>query len=55
MAFGDHELDIPLIKEAGFGIAMGNAVEKLKAVADYVTLSNEEDGVAYAIKKFILD
>ena len=34
---------------------MGNAVEKLKAVADYVTLSNEEDGVAYAIKKFILD
>ena len=52
IAFGDHELDIPLIQEAGFGIAMGNSVEKLKEVADYITLTNEEDGVAYAVNKF---
>ena len=43
-----------MIKYAGFGVAMGNAFETVKAVADVVTGSNEESGVATAIEKFIL-
>ncbi len=54
MAFGDGENDITMIEKAGIGVAMGNAGEFLKARADYVTLSNEESGVAYAIRKFVL-
>jgi hypothetical protein len=42
-----------MIEWAGIGVAMGNADEKVKKVADFITLSNTEDGVAYAIKKFI--
>lgn len=52
-AFGDHEMDIPMIKTAGLGIAMGNAVDDLKRIADYITLSNEEDGVAAALDKMM--
>ena len=48
-AIGDQEMDLPMIRTAGLGIAMGNAAECLKEAADYVTRSNEEDGVAYAI------
>ncbi len=54
MAVGDNPNDSAMIKAAGLGIAVGNAVEEVKAIADYVTLSNNEDGVAYAIKKFVL-
>ena len=46
ISFGDGQNDISLIQYAGIGVAMGNAVEELKAVADKVTLSNEEDGIA---------
>lgn len=53
MAFGDGENDMEMIKYAGKGIAMGNAKEHVKAVADYVTDSNEENGIANAINKFI--
>ena len=42
-----------MIQKAAFGVAMGNAVESLKREADFVTKSNEEDGVAFAIYKFI--
>lgn len=49
MGFGDGENDMTLIKNAGVGVAMGNAVESLKSEADYVTISNEEDGVAEAL------
>ena len=54
MAIGDSNNDLDMIKYAGFGVAMGNAFETVKAVADVVTGSNEESGVATAIEKFIL-
>lgn len=50
IAFGDQELDIPFLKTAGYGVAMGNAIDELKAVADFVTTSNNEGGVAHALK-----
>ena len=53
MAIGDTENDLAIIKAAGIGVAMGNATPELKAQADYVTLSNEESGVAAAIKHFV--
>jgi hydroxymethylpyrimidine pyrophosphatase-like HAD family hydrolase len=46
MFFGDDINDIELIKECGIGIAMGNAAAKVKAIANNITLSNEEDGIA---------
>jgi hypothetical protein len=52
MAFGDAQNDIPMIEFAGLGVAMGNACEELKAIADEVTLSNNEDGIAHTLKKY---
>jgi len=43
-----------MIQYAGLGIAMANAQEAVKRVCDFVTKSNEEEGVAYAIDRFIL-
>lgn len=54
MAVGDGFNDLPMIKFAGMGVAMSNAQDVLKENADFITLSNEEDGVAYAVEKFIL-
>lgn len=54
MAVGDSPNDIAMIKAAGLGIAVGNAVDEVKEIADFITLSNQEDGVAYAVKKFVL-
>lgn len=54
MAIGDGDNDIAMIKAAGLGIAMGNAEEEVKASADYVTGTNDEDGAAKAILKFAL-
>ena len=54
MACGDSENDIDIMQTAGIGVAMGNAEEKVKAIADYVTKSNQEDGVAHAIRKLVL-
>lgn len=51
MAFGDAENDIPMLRAAGMGVAMGNADAAVKEAADYVTLSNNEDGIADAIRK----
>jgi hypothetical protein len=45
IAFGDDNNDIELLQAAGCGVAMGNATARLKAVAGYVTLTNDEDGV----------
>ena len=45
VAFGDSMNDIEVIREAGTGVAMGNAVDELKAAADYVTSSIDEDGI----------
>lgn len=52
MAFGDSENDIPMLRAAGLGIAMGNATPDVKAAADAVTLSNNENGIAAAIERF---
>ena len=52
ISFGDGLNDFGLIKAAGVGVAMGNAIDELKAEADYVTCSNEDDGVAKGIEKF---
>lgn len=49
MAFGDADNDIEMLKEAGLGVAMGNAIEITKQAADFVTTTNAEDGVAYAL------
>lgn len=46
IAFGDDHNDFEIIKECGIGVAMGNAEDAIKEAADYVTLTNEEDGVA---------
>ena len=53
MAFGDGENDISMIMAAGCGIAMGNAENSVKAAADYVATSNNEAGVAAAIRHLI--
>lgn len=54
MALGDADNDYLMIKNVGIGVAMENAKASVKQVADFITLSNEEDGVAYAIEKFLL-
>lgn len=53
MAFGDGGNDVPIIKAAGIGVAMGNANESLKAVADYVTATVDDDGVEKALDYWI--
>jgi len=55
MAIGDQGNDLPMIRYAGFGIAMGNASEPVKAAANHITLSNTENGVAAAIKQYALN
>ena len=53
IAFGDGFNDKSMIMYAGCGVAMQNAQPSIKAVADYVTLSNEDDGVAYVIENLL--
>lgn len=55
MAIGDQENDIAMIEYAGMGVAMDNAIPSVKEVANFVTKSNLEDGVAWAIEKFVLN
>ena len=54
MACGDGDNDTVMLKEVGFGVAMANGEPQVKEAADYITLSNEEDGVAQAIERFVL-
>ena len=54
ICIGDAGNDLDMIKYAGLGVAMGNAFEDVKAAADYITHSNEDDGVAHVIEKFML-
>ncbi|RSK52671.1 Cof-type HAD-IIB family hydrolase [Bacillus canaveralius] len=54
MAVGDSLNDIAMIKEAGLGIAMGNAQPIVKETADWITATNNEDGVAKAIRKWAI-
>ena len=51
IAFGDGYNDLSMIKYANMGVAMANAAPELRAIADYVTLSNDEDGVAIFLEK----
>ena len=53
IAIGDNVNDKKMIEEAGLGIAMGQSMPQLKEIADYVTSSNTEEGVAKAIEKFV--
>ena len=55
ICMGDHENDISMIEYAGLGVAMGNATEDTKNAASFITLTNNDDGVAYVIEKFILN
>ena len=55
MAFGDGDNDLKMIMEVGTGVAMENGIASVKAAADYVTLSNDEEGVAKFIEKYVLD
>ncbi|WP_010632003.1 sugar-phosphatase [Sporolactobacillus vineae] len=55
MTCGDQENDLAMIRLAGLGVAMGNAIPEVKDIAQFVTKTNAEDGVAYAVKKFVLN
>lgn len=51
---GDGYNDLSMIQYAGLGVAMANAQTEVKEAADYITLSNEEDGVVHVIEKFMM-
>lgn len=55
MTIGDEENDLPMIEYAGLGVAMENAVASVKALADVITATNDNDGVAQAVEKFVLE
>ena len=55
ICIGDAGNDIHMIKYAGLGVAMGNAFPEVKKVANFITKTNEQDGVAHIINKFILN
>ncbi|MCI6671686.1 MAG: Cof-type HAD-IIB family hydrolase [Prevotella sp.] len=54
IACGDGHNDLSMIAYAGLGVAMENATDQLKAHAGFITLSNEEDGIAHVIEKFLI-
>ncbi len=54
LAIGDHINDLEMIQWAGVGVAMGNAQPEVCAVADWVTTTLEEEGVARAIERYVL-
>ena len=53
IAFGDGKNDINMIQNCGIGVAMGNALEEVKEVANYITKSNDEDGIIYFLQKYL--
>ena len=55
ITLGDAGNDVHMIEYAGLGVAMGNSFDELKKIADYITDTNENDGVAKVIEKFILE
>lgn len=52
LVFGDDINDIEMISHCGWGVAMGNAIEEVKVIADEVTDTNEEDGIAKVLRKY---
>lgn len=55
MAFGDGANDKKMLETVGVGVAMNNAVPQVKKIADYITVSNDENGVAEFIEKYVLE
>ena len=53
IAFGDQQNDLDMLQMAGFGVAMGNAIDELKDAADWVTGDNNSDGIASALNRFV--
>jgi hydroxymethylpyrimidine pyrophosphatase-like HAD family hydrolase len=53
MAIVDNGNDIEMLQSAGYGVAMENGIDELKQIADWVTASCEEDGVAVAIESVL--
>jgi len=53
VACGDGFNDVEMVKCAGFGVAMGNAVDEVKSVANYITRSNDDNGIVDVLEKFI--
>lgn len=54
MAFGDGNNDVSMIWDAGIGAVMANGDPGLKEIANYITATNDESGVAQAIEKLVL-
>lgn len=54
ITIGDNENDLSMLEFAGMGVAMGNSKDEIKNFADYITTTNDDDGVAKVIEKFIL-
>ena len=54
MAIGDGSNDIPLLEAAGLAVAMGNARDELKEIADYITLPVDRCGLGAAVRLFLL-
>ena len=54
MACGDGNNDFEMVKMAGVGVAMENAVLPVRSAADYITASNNDDGVGLVVEKFML-
>ena len=53
MCVGDSNNDLPMLRYAGLGVAMGNAAKEIQEQADYVTGTNDEDGIVTLIEKFM--
>ena len=54
IAFGDNYNDMEMLEAVGLGVAVGNAKPKVLAMADYLSKTNKEDGVALAIEKMVI-
>jgi Cof subfamily protein (haloacid dehalogenase superfamily) len=54
LAIGDGENDVEMVKSVGVGIAMGNGADRIKGVAKYIAPTNDEDGVSWAMDRFVL-
>lgn len=53
IAFGDAQNDKTMLEYAGIGVAMGNATQEIKDIADYITLSNNDDGIVHALNELL--
>ncbi len=54
IAIGDNQIDASMIEYAGLGVAIGNAIDEIKKIADYISADNDHEGVTEVIDKFIL-